>query len=73
MDSEEEEFLKMEEREEWVDKFNKSLPQIKVIDEFGEFYIGENGIYDSEYMNFVYDNIPSDRIIRIHPDFNLKD
>lgn len=54
-----------EERKKWVKKFNDSLPQIKVEDECGDFYMAENGIYDSEYMNYVYDNIPSERIKKI--------
>jgi len=52
------------ERKKWVDDYNNSLPQDKwYCKEFEEeMSIAIGGIYDSEYMNFVYDNIQSNRI-----------
>jgi len=52
------------ERRKWVEDYNNSLPQKKWFDtEFEkEMSIGIGGIYDSEYMNFIYDNIKSKRI-----------
>lgn len=51
-------------RRKWVEDYNNSLPQKKWFDtEFEkEMSIGIGGIYDSEYMNFIYDNIKSKRI-----------
>ena len=45
-------------REEWVERFNNSLPQQKwYSEEFeDEFSIAIGGIYDSEYMEYVYSN-----------------
>jgi len=52
------------ERRKLVEDYNNSLPQRKWFDaEFEmEMSIGIGGIYDSEYMNFIYDNILSKRI-----------
>jgi len=54
-------------REKWVEDYNKSLPQVKTyLEEFEtEISIGVGGIYDSEYMNYVFDNIESPRIKEI--------
>ena len=53
-----------EERRKWVNDYNNSLPQEKWYDDEIdiEISIGIGGIYDSEYMNFVGDNIQSNRI-----------
>jgi hypothetical protein len=50
-----------------VNDYNNSLPQEKwYCKEFEEWIsVAIDGIYDSEYMCFVYDNIPSDRIKRL--------
>jgi hypothetical protein len=55
---------KEKQRKLWVEIFNATLPQEKWYDEeFGvEMSIAVGGIYDSEYMNFVYDNIKSNKI-----------
>jgi len=51
-------------RRKWVEDYNNSLPQRKWFDtEFEvDMSIGIVGIYDSEYMNFIYNNIQSKRI-----------
>ena len=54
----------------WIEIFNNGLPQKNVYDEDGEFgppgsvlfTMGEGGIYDSEAMNYIFDNNPSNRI-----------
>ena len=58
---------KQKEREDWVKEYNNSLPQSEwYSEEFDTLIIsGIGGIYDSEYMNYVYDNIQSKRIKRI--------
>jgi len=45
-------------REEWVERYNNCLPQKKWYSkEFEEeFSIAIGGIYDSEYMEYVYSN-----------------
>ena len=52
------------EREKWVKDHNNSLPQETWYDSDGEVggTFGIYGIYDSEYMNYVFDNIESRRI-----------
>lgn len=45
---------KEDQRRKWVEDYNKSLTN---------YYIG--GIYDSEYMNYVYDNIETPKIKEI--------
>jgi hypothetical protein len=54
-------------RKKWVEDYNKSLPQIKTY--WAEFEtetsIGVGGIYDSEYMNYVYGGIETPRIKEI--------
>lgn len=58
---------KQKEREDWVKEYNNSLPQREWYDEEFDTLIisGIGGIYDSEYMNYVYDNIQSKRIKRL--------
>ena len=58
---------KEKEREDWVNEYNNSLPQREwYSEEFDTLIIsGIGGIYDSEYMNFVYNNLQSKRIKRI--------
>ena len=58
------------ERRRWVECYNNSLPQKKWFDvEFQcDMSIGIGGIYDSEYMNFVYQNIQSNRIKKLLED-----
>ena len=51
---EEENKYKQDQRREWVDAYNKSLTN---------YYIG--GIYDSEYMNYVYQGIETKKIREI--------
>lgn len=53
-----------EQRKKLVEAINNSLPQKKwYCEEFEQEYsIAIGGIYDSEYMNFVFDNIKSNRI-----------
>ena len=57
--------MEQEQRSKWVDEYNNSLPQKKwYCAEFDEeMTIAIGGIYDSEYMNFVFDNYPSPRIL----------
>lgn len=45
-------------RQKWVDDYNNSLPQKKWYDnEFQiEMSIAIGGIYDSEYMEYVFEN-----------------
>jgi hypothetical protein len=64
---EEENKYKQDQRREWVDAYNKSLPQVKQYDENAEAEISYavNGIYDSELMNYVYSGIESKRIKEI--------
>jgi hypothetical protein len=54
-------------RRKWVEEYNNSLPQITYYDEeFGEYFTyAKGGIYDSEYMCYVYENFSSRRIKRI--------
>ena len=54
-------------RRKWVEDYNNSLPQQSwYCGEFEcEIITGIGGIYDSEYMNFVFDGIQSRRIKRI--------
>jgi hypothetical protein len=51
-------------RKIWIENYNKSLPQNKFYDsEFEcEMSVAIGGIYDSEAMNFEWDNIQSNRI-----------
>lgn len=50
-------------RQKWVEEYNNSLPQEIHYDSDGEeFSVAIGGIYDSEYMNYVCDNIASKRI-----------
>jgi hypothetical protein len=51
-------------RSKWVNEYNDSLLPVKWYDaEFEcEMSIATGGIYDSEYMNFVYDGLESPRI-----------
>lgn len=60
----------MEIRKKVVDAFNKKWkPDINITLDDGEIVsFNENWILDSEYMNYVYDNFPSKRII----DFIIK-
>ena len=52
-----------EARSKWVDNYNNSLPQQKYYDSDEEEHSAAvGGIYDSEEMNFVHDNLPSRRI-----------
>jgi hypothetical protein len=55
---------RQEQRKKLVEAINNSLPQKKwYCEEFEEEYsIAIGGIYDSEYMNFVFDNIKSNKI-----------
>ena len=57
----------VKQRTKWVEDYNNSLPQRKWYDEEFEcdMTMGIGGIYDSEYMNFIYDNIQSPRITYI--------
>ena len=59
--------MEQEQRRKWVDEYNNSLPQKKWFDaEFDEeMTIAIGGIYDSEYTNFVFDNYPSPRILKL--------
>jgi hypothetical protein len=45
-------------RKTWVEEYNNSLPQQKWFDEEFqiEMSIGIGGIYDSEYMGYVFHN-----------------
>jgi len=65
---------KQEQRKNWVMYFNNTLPQKKWFDEEFEIEmsIGIGGIYDSEYMNFVFDNIKTDKIKSVLKHCNLK-
>jgi len=56
-----------DQRRKWVDAYNKSLPQVKRYDANAEKEIsyGVGGIYDSEYMNYVWYNIETHRIKEI--------
>ena len=58
---------KEKERVDWVNEYNNSLPQREWYDEEFEINMsmGIGGIYDSEYMNFVYNNLQSNRIKEI--------
>jgi hypothetical protein len=58
---------KEKERRDWVNEYNKSLPQREWYDEEFEINMsmGIGGIYDSEYMEFVFNNNQSKRIKRI--------
>lgn len=58
---------KERQRRKWVEDYNNSLPQVKTYwEEFEtETSIGVGGIYDSEYMNYVFDGIESPRIKQI--------
>lgn len=55
---------KQEQRKLWVEIINATLPQHKwYSDEFEEeFSVAVGGIYDSEYMNFVFQNIKTNKI-----------
>jgi len=65
---------KVKRRREWVELFNSLLPQEKWYDEEFEIEMsmGVGGIYDSEYMNYVYDNFKSNRIKNYLKEFNIK-
>jgi len=54
----------IDQRRKWVEDYNNSLPQVKHYDEEfkTELIVAVGGIYDSEYMNYVFDNIESKRI-----------
>lgn len=56
-----------DQRKKWVEDYNNSLPQVKTYwKEFDtETSIGVGGIYDSEYMNYVFDGIETPRIKEI--------
>ena len=56
-----------DQRRKWVDDYNKSLPQVKHYDANAEAEISYavGGIYDSEYMNYIYDGIETPRIKQI--------
>lgn len=58
---------KERQRRKWVEDYNNSLPQVKTYwEEFEtETSIGVGGIYDSEYMNYVFDGIETPRIKEI--------
>jgi hypothetical protein len=52
-----------EERKKWVDEYNNSLPKQTYYDSDDEEHtFAIDGIYDSEYMCYVYENVPSPRI-----------
>jgi len=63
-DEEYEENEEINQRRKWVEDYNNSLPQVKHYDEEfeTELSVAVGGIYDSEYMNYVFDNIESKRI-----------
>jgi len=63
-DEEYEEDEEIDQRRKWVEDYNNSLPQVKhYMEEFEtELIVAVGGIYDSEYMNYVFDNIESKRI-----------
>lgn len=48
-----------EERKQWADEYNNSLPTQTYYDTDGEEHttIGIGGIHDSEYMCYVYENV----------------
>ena len=58
---------KEDQRRKWVEDYNKSLPQVKQYDINAEAEISYavGGIYDSEYMNYIYDGIETPRIKEI--------
>ena len=64
---EEENKYKQDQRREWVDAYNKSLPQVKHYDPNAEAEISYavGGIYDSEYMNYIYGGIETKKIKEI--------